>query len=140
MTCRMLGEPHIQEPLRRLLAVILAVGAVGLCARLLPVVAALRDRQETSRWASTLRDVANLVAWAALLGAFLVAGLPLWAAVLAAGSAVVVLELARHFRGPSGGRQTLAFLLGLALTLPVTLFPVRATHGLEAVVVALFGG
>lgn len=140
MARRMLGEPQIQDLSRRLLAALLTIAAVGLCARLLPVVTALRDRQETSRWASNLRDVANIVSWAALLGAFLVAGLPLWAAVLAAGSVVVALELARHLRSAPGGRQMLAFVVGIALALPVALFPIQATHGLEAVVFALFGG
>lgn len=136
----MLGDPLAQEPVWRFVAVCLTFAAVGLWALLLPIASALRERQETSRWASNLRDVANFVAWTVFLGAFLVAGVPLWAAVLAAGSVVVVLELARHLRQSSRRRQRLAIVLGLALALPVAVFPSQVTRGLDALVVGLFGG
>lgn len=136
----MLGAFREPDTAQRLLALSLTVLAVAVCARLQLLAMALRARQETSRWASNLRDLANLAAAVALLGAFMVAGLPTWAAVVASGTVVVLLEIARLLPQATLHPQRRAMWLGLLMALPIALWPASATTALEALATTLFAG
>lgn len=136
----MLGAYREPDTAQRLLALSLTVLAVALCARLQLLALTLRAREETSRWASNLRDLANLAASGALLGAFMAAGLPTWGAVVAAGTVVVLLECARQLQPSAVGWPKRALWLGLVLALPVAAWPARASTSIEALAVTLFGG
>lgn len=135
----MLGAFREPDTAQRVLALSLTVLAVVLSARLQSLAITLRAREETSRWASNLRDLANLAAAVALLGAFEVAGLPTWGAIVASGTVIVLLECARQLQ-QAAHRRPRALWLGLVLSLPVAVWPAQATAALNVLAVTLFGG
>lgn len=134
----MLGAFREPDTAQRVLALSLTVLAVVLAARLQSLAITLRAREDTSRWASNLRDLANLAAAVALLGAFVVAGLPTWGAIVASGTVIVLLECARQLQ-QAAHRRPRALWLGLVLSLPVAVWPGQATAALNALAVTLFG-
>lgn len=118
----MLGSIRALQAWERVFGIVLVVLAVPVSVRLQSVTLALRERELRSRWASNLRDVVNLLAASVFFGAYLLCGLPFAAALLAAGSVTVGLDLARHGGRTPAARARFCLFVGLALSLPVALF------------------
>jgi hypothetical protein len=124
----------------RLLAWAAYLGAV--VAFLLVQEVGLRLRREERRawWAGSGRDLLNLAGLLAIAGALRLAGLSAGAALLVGGTLTLLMFGASVLFASTRHPRRWAFVAGLALAVPVALFPGAVVGGYARVARALFPG
>jgi hypothetical protein len=127
-----------EQALARLALLAAVVGAV----RLEELGELLRREEHRAWWAGHGRDVINAAAVLALAGGLLLLGFPAPAALVGGGLVTLVLTGVSAVEARLPDRlhpRALAIGLGLALALPLLLWPGAAVAGLGWLAAALFG-
>jgi len=126
----------------RLLARLALLAAVAGAVRLEELGELLRREEHRAWWAGHGRDVINAAAVLTLAAALTLLGFPAPAAFVAGGLLTLALTGVTALEAKLPARlhpRALAIAFGLALVLPLLLWPAAAVDGLDAIAAALFG-
>ncbi len=127
----------------RLLLAGLYVGAVILFMYLQEIGLKLRRAEQRAWWAGTGRDLLNAAGFAVLASTLRLSGFPAPPAILVGGSLTLILFGAYVFMATqtaSTWPRTWALLVGLAISLPVLLWPAEVIYAASALARLFPGG
>lgn len=119
----MLGTLQAGPVWHRVLGVGVVVAMLAVWTRLQSVALRLKERELESRWASTLRDLLNLLLVVTLWTGFWLTGLPGPAAFLFAGTLGIAIDVIRHAAPDVARRNRLTLFAVLPAGLVIALFP-----------------
>jgi len=134
-------EPRTET--ERLAATLALLAAVASSVRLEELGDRLRREEHRAWWASNGRDVINAAALAVIAAALVLLGFPGPAALVLGGLLTMALTGVTVLEGKLPERshpQLLALALGLALALPILVWPGAVAAGLGRLAEALFAG
>jgi uncharacterized membrane protein len=131
-----------REGSARLLAAVVYLAAVVAFLLLQEIGLRLRREERRAWWAGTGRDLINVAGLFAIAGALRLVGLSTGAALLVGGTLTLLMFGASVLAAQLDTRhpRAWAFAAGLALALPVLLFPAEVVGAVARVAGALFPG
>jgi hypothetical protein len=136
----MLGALRTATVFEHALGLVLVVGMVVVWTRLHLVTLQLKEQEQQSRWASSLRDLLNLTLVGTLWAGLSLSGFPGPAAFLFAGTLGIALDVIRHAAPQAQRRQRLMLVGVLPAGALLAAFPKVALDVTNGIVGVLWAG